>query len=184
MKIRSFTRFLIYKTEEATAWWLHLRIKYTRINVCKRRRHSWHASSDFCKINLDRDFYSIALVTLALRIHKRPGHPGSPDVLSANRSLSTSSATLKLVSGGWSCLFAKSKFTSGPTLRVPTTTSWPSPTISLLTISPGPRRNVISPATVFNWGSRLIGAGSSYSASSSTSAIDLSCQIADLFNNR
>src|SRR6218665_873868 len=26
-------------------------------------------------------------VTFTLRIHKRPGHPGSPDVLSANRSL-------------------------------------------------------------------------------------------------
>src|SRR6218665_3381700 len=34
---------------------------------------------------------------------------------------STSGATPKLVSGGWSGLFTKSKFTSGPTLRVSTT---------------------------------------------------------------
>ena len=61
---------------------------------------------------------------------------------------STSGATLKLVSGGWSGLFAKSMFTSGPTIRVSTTTSWPSLIISLLTISHGPRRIVISPATV------------------------------------
>src|SRR6218665_1156709 len=62
---------------------------------------------------------------------------------------STSGASLKLVLGGWSGLFAKSTFTSGPTIRVSTTTSWPILTISLLTISPVPRRNVISPATVF-----------------------------------
>src|SRR6218665_3775371 len=61
---------------------------------------------------------------------------------------STSGATLKLVSGGWSDVFAKSMFTSGPTIRVSTTTSWPSLIISLLTISHGPRRIVISPATV------------------------------------
>src|SRR6218665_1160609 len=63
---------------------------------------------------------------------------------------STSGATLKLVLGGWSGLFAKSMFTSGPTIRVSTTTPWPSLIISLLTISPGPRRDVISPAIVFN----------------------------------
>ena len=39
-----------------------------------------------CKIKTDH-FGKPYTVTLALRIHKRPGHPGSPDVLSANRSL-------------------------------------------------------------------------------------------------
>src|SRR6218665_2403142 len=59
---------------------------------------------------------------------------------------STSGATPKLVSGRWSGLFAKSMFTSGPTIWVSITTSWPSLTMSLFTISPGLRRNVISPA--------------------------------------
>src|SRR6218665_2668589 len=63
---------------------------------------------------------------------------------------STSGATLKLVLGGWSGLFAKSMFTSGHTIWVSVTTSWSSLTMSLFTISPGPRRNVISPAVVFN----------------------------------
>src|SRR6218665_2398436 len=58
---------------------------------------------------------------------------------------STSGATPKLVTGGWSGFFAKSKFTSGPTIRDSITMSWPSLMISLLAISPGPRRNVISP---------------------------------------
>src|SRR6218665_2755332 len=51
---------------------------------------------------------------------------------------STSRATPKLVTGGWSGFFAKSKFTSGPTSRDSITMSWPSLMISLPSISPGP----------------------------------------------
>src|SRR6218665_3710218 len=97
---------------------------------------------------------------------------------------STSGATPKLVTGGWSGFFAKSKFTSGPTIRDSITMSWPSLMISLPSISPGPRRNVISPAIEFNVVLRQIGVGSSYSASSSIAVIDLSCRVADLFHNR
>src|SRR6218665_3329190 len=97
---------------------------------------------------------------------------------------STSGATPKLVTGGWSGFLAKSKSTSGPIIRDSITMFWPSLMISLPSISPGPRRNVISPAIEFNVVLRQIGVGSSYSASSSIAVIDLSCRVADLFNNR
>src|SRR6218665_3449604 len=97
---------------------------------------------------------------------------------------SHSGGTPKLVTGGWSGFFAKSKFTSGPTIRDSITMSWPSLMISLPCISSGPRRNALSPAIGCNVVPRQIGVGSSYSASSSIAVIDLSCRVADLFNNR
>src|SRR6218665_688711 len=45
-------------------------------------------------------------VTFTLRIHKRPGHPGSPDVLSANRSLHWTGGSFMSLGLGqpWPCL--------------------------------------------------------------------------------
>src|SRR6218665_1498691 len=91
---------------------------------------------------------------------------------------STSGATPKLVTGGWSGFFAKSKFTSGPTIRDSITMSWPSLMSPLPAISPGPRRNVVSPAIGFNVDPRQMGVRSSPSASSSIAVIDLSGRIA------
>src|SRR6218665_1234130 len=153
------------------------------IHATRRFLGSMNPDSILVKLDLSNAFNSLHLLrprsvsvsVLAIRDLRTSSLRTDP---------STSGATPKLVTGGWSGFFAKSKFTSGPTIRDSITMSWPSLMISLPSISPGPRRNVISPAIEFNVVLRQIGVGSSHSASSSIAVIDLSCRVADLFNNR